>query len=222
MQFGINPIIFGNLLNIFDAESLIRYGGLLLVCLIVFGSTGLFFCFFIPSGGVLFTAGVFVATGDLHENIFTVCSLLVLSSFLGNMAGYWFGLKLGPLLYKRKDSKFFHKKHLKTAESFYKKYGGLALTMGLYLPIIRTFASIVAGMVRLNFLRFLLLTFTGSLIFVLSFILSGYFIGSMPFLKPWLKYIIIIFILIVTVPLSFRMVKELRRMRKENENKRQQ
>jgi len=219
MQFGINPIIFGNLLNIFDAESLIRYGGLLLVCLIVYGSTGLFFCFFIPSGGVLFTAGVFVATGDLHENIFTVCTLLVLASFLGNMTGYWFGLKLGPLLYKRKDSKFFHKKHLITAESFYKKYGGLALTMGLYLPIIRTFASIVAGMVRLNFLRFLLLTFTGSLIFVLSFILSGYFIGSMPFLKPWLKYIIIIFILIVTIPLSFRMVKELRRMRRENENK---
>jgi membrane-associated protein len=219
MQFGINPIIFGNLLDIFDAESLIRYGGLLLVCLIVYGSTGLFFCFFIPSGGVLFTAGVFVATGDLHENIFTVCTLLVLASFLGNMTGYWFGLKLGPLLYKRKDSKFFHKKHLITAESFYKKYGGLALTMGLYLPIIRTFASIVAGMVRLNFLRFLLLTFTGSLIFVLSFILSGYFIGSMPFLKPWLKYIIIIFILIVTIPLSFRMVKELRRMRRENENK---
>ncbi len=219
MQYSISPIILEILLNIFDAESLIRYGGLLLVCLIVYGSTGLFFCFFIPSGGVLFTAGVFVASGGLHENIFTVCSLLVLASFFGNMTGYWFGLKLGPLLYKRKDSKFFHKKHLKTAESFYKKYGGLALTMGLYLPIIRTFASIVAGMVRLNFLRFLLLTFMGSLIFVLSFVLAGYFIGSMPFLKPWLKYIIIIFILIVTIPLSFRMVKELRRMRKENENK---
>ncbi len=219
MQFSIGPIILETLLNIFDAESLIRYGGLLLVCLIVYGSTGLFFCFFIPSGGVLFTAGVFVATGDLHENIFIVCSLLILASFFGNMTGYWFGLKLGPLLYKRKDSKFFHKKHLKTAESFYKKYGGLALTMGLYLPIIRTFASIVAGMVRLNFLRFLLLTFTGSVIFVLSFVLAGYFIGSMPFLKPWLKYIIIIFILIVTIPLSFRMVKELRKMRKENENK---
>ncbi|HKB44579.1 MAG TPA: hypothetical protein VKC90_09315, partial [Chitinophagaceae bacterium] len=124
MQFSINPIILETFLNIFDAESLIKYGGLLLVCLIVYGSTGLFFCFFIPSGGVLFTAGVFVASGGLHENIFTVCSLLVLASFLGNMTGYWFGLKLGPLLYKRKDSKFFHKKHLKTAESFYKKYGG--------------------------------------------------------------------------------------------------
>jgi membrane-associated protein len=219
LPMGIAPIIFKILLYIFDAESLIRYGGLLLACLVVYGSTGLFFCFFIPSGGVLFTAGMLVATGGLHHNIFNVCSLLVLSSFLGNITGYWFGLKVGPMLYKRKDSKFFHKKHLKTAESFYKKYGGLALTMGLYLPIIRTFASIVAGMVRLNFLRFLLLTFTGSLIFVLSFILTGYFIGSMPFLKPWVKYIIIIFVLVITIPLSFRMVKELKRMRKENESK---
>ena len=216
---SIAPIIFKILLNIFDAESLIRYGGLLLACLVVYGSTGLFFCFFIPSGGVLFTAGMLVATGGLHHNIFTVCSLLVFASFLGNMTGYWFGLKVGHMLYKKKDSKFFHKQHLKTAESFYKKYGALALTMGLYLPIIRTFASIVAGMVRLNFLRFLLLTFAGSVIFVLSFILAGYFIGSMPFLKPWLKHIIIIFILVITIPLSFRMVKEFRRMQKENKSK---
>jgi membrane-associated protein len=135
------------------------------------------------------------------------------------MTGYCFGLTVGPRLYRREDSKFFRKQHLKTAESFYKKYGGLALTMGLYLPIIRTFASVVAGMVKLNFLRFLLLTFAGSVLFVLSFVLAGYFIGSMPFLKPWLKYIIIIFILIVTIPLSFRMVKELRRMKRENESK---
>jgi membrane-associated protein len=209
-------VIFENLLNIFDSESLIRYGGLLFACLVIYGSTGLFFCFFIPSGGVLFTTGMLVATGGLQHNIFTVCSLLVLASFLGNLTGYWFGLKVGPLLYKRKDSKFFHKQHLITAETFYKKYGGLALTVGLYLPIIRTFASIVAGMVRLNFPRFLLLTFAGSIMFVSSFVLIGYFIGSMPFLKPWLKYIIILFILVVTIPLSFRMVKELRKMRREN------
>src|SRR5260221_8436217 len=102
MQYSISPIILEILLNIFDAESLIRYGGLLLVCLIVYGSTGLFFCFFIPSGGVLFTAGVFVASGGLDENIFSVLSLLVLAFFFCNITGYLFGLKLGPLLYKKK------------------------------------------------------------------------------------------------------------------------
>ena len=211
--------ILQNLLIIFDPESLISHGGLLIVFLLVFASTGLFFCFFIPAGALLFTAGIYTATGDLQYDIFTVCALLIFASILGNLSGYWFGRKTGPLLYSRKDSRFFKKRHLKTAETFYNKYGWLALTVGLYLPIIRTFASIVAGMVRLNFRRFILLTITGSVTWILSFVLAGYFIGSRPFLKPWLNYIVIGFILVVTIPLIIWMIKELRKMRKENREK---
>ena len=211
--------ILQNLLIIFDPESLISHGGLLIVILLVYASTGLFFCFFIPAGALLFTAGIYTATGDLQYDIFTVCSLLILASVLGNLTGYWFGWKTGPLLYSRKDSRFFKKQHLKTAETFYNKYGWLALTVGLYLPIIRTFASIVAGMVRLNFRRFILLTITGSVVWILSFVLTGYFIGSRPFLKPWLNYIVIGFILVVTIPIIIWMIKELRKMRKENKEK---
>ncbi|HMK27990.1 MAG TPA: DedA family protein [Chitinophagaceae bacterium] len=208
-----------DILSIFDVESLIRNGGLLAAFLLVYGTTGLFFCFFIPVGAVLFTAGIFIATGALNYDLFTVCAFLVLASVLGNLTGYWFGWKAGPMLYKRKDSRFFKKRHLTTADSFYKKYGGLALTLGLYLPIIRTFASIVAGILRLNFRRFILLVFSGSVIWILSFVSAGYFIGSRPFLKPWLKYIVIFFVLAVTVPLIIWTGKELRRMRKENEKK---
>src|SRR6187397_1505567 len=92
------------LLKIFDPESLVSDGGLLIVLLLVYGSTGLFFCFFIPAGAILFTVGIFTATGELQYDIFTVCSLLILASVLGNLTGYWFGWKTGPLLYKRKDS----------------------------------------------------------------------------------------------------------------------
>ena len=211
--------ILQSLLIIFDPESLINYGGLLIVFLLVYASTGLFFCFFIPSGAILFTSGIYTATGGLHYDIFTVCSLLILASVLGNLTGYWFGWKTGPLLYSRKDSRFFKKQQLKTAETFYNKYGWLALTVGLYLPIIRTFASIVAGVVRLNFRRFILLTIAGSVVWILSFVLAGYFIGSRPFLKPWLNYIVIGFILVVTIPLTIWMIKELRKMRKENKEK---
>lgn len=207
---------FNDLLSIFDIESLIRYGGLLAVFLLVYGSTGLFFCFFIPTGAILFTTGLFTATGVLHYDIFTICSLLIIASVAGNLTGYWFGWKAGPLLYKRKDSRFFKKKHLTTAESFYNKYGWLALTVGLYLPVIRTFASIVAGMVGLNFRRFILLTAAGSTIWVLSFVLTGYFIGSSPYLKPWLNYIVIFFVGVVTIPLIIWIIRELRRLRKEN------
>jgi len=208
-----------SLLKIFDPESLISHGGLLIVFLLVYASTGLFFCFFIPAGAILFTAGIYTATGGLQNDVFTVCSLLILASILGNLTGYWFGWKTGPLLYSRKDSRFFKKQHLKTAETFYNKYGWLALTVGLYLPIIRTFASIVAGIVRLSFRRFILLTVSGSAAWILSFVLAGYFIGSRPFLKPWLNYIVTGFILIVTIPLIIWMIKEFKKMRKENKEK---
>ena len=206
-------------LFILDIESLIRYGGLLAVFLLVYGSTGLFFCFFIPTGAVLFTAGIFTATGVLQYDIFTICITLIIASIAGNLTGYWFGWKAGPLLYSRKDSRFFKKQHLKTAETFYNKFGWLALTVGLYLPIIRTFASVVAGMVRLDFRKLMLLTITGSIVWILSFVLAGYFIGSRPYLKPWLNYIVIGFILVVTIPLIIWMIKELRQMRKENKEK---
>jgi len=203
--------IFNFFLSIFDIESLIRYGGLLLVFLSVYGQTGLFFCFFLPSGGLMFTAGVFVAAGSLHYNLFTICSLLTLASMLGNTTGYWFGRKTGPLLYKRKESKFFRREHLNAAENFYKKYGGLALAAGLFFPIVRTFSPIVAGMIKMNFKRFILFTFIGSALWVTSFVSAGFLIASMPFLKPYLKYIIIAIIIMVTIPTVIRIIKEFKK-----------
>jgi Uncharacterized membrane-associated protein len=149
----------------------------------------------------------------LHYDLLTVCLVLTLASILGNVTGYGFGWKTGPLLYSRKDSRFFKQQHLKTAEAFYHKHGWLALTMGLYLPIIRTFAPIVAGLVRLEFKRFLVLVSLGSAIWISSFVSAGYFIGSRPFLKPWLKYIIIGFLLLVTIPLILWTRRELKRLR---------
>jgi membrane-associated protein len=209
--------IFICLLSVFDIEALIRNGGMIIVWLVVYASTGLFFCFFLPVGAVLFVAGVLAATGDLNYDIFTTCGLLIPASVLGNLTGYWFGWKAGPLLYRRKDSKLFKQRHLKTAELFYEKYGWLTLTLGLYIPIIRTFAPVVAGIIRLKFRRFIFLTVSGSIIWVLSFVLAGYFIGSRPFLKPWLKYIVIFFVLFVTIPLIARTIKEFRKRRKESD-----
>ncbi len=205
--------LLNNLLSIFDVESLLRFGGLLILFLLLYGSTGLFFCFFIPAGAFLFTAGVYIATGGLSYNIYAVCGLLVMASVLGNATGYWFGWKAGPLLYKRKDSKFFKKQHLVTARSFYEKYGWMALTLGLFLPVIRSFAPVVAGIIKLDFRRFLLLVLSGSVLWILSFVFAGYAIGRLPLLKPWLNYIVGGFIIIVTVPLAIWVVKELKRMK---------
>lgn len=203
------------LLSIFNAETLIQYGGLLLIFMIVFGTTGLFFCFFIPTGAFLFTAGIYTATGTLPYNIVVVCSVLILASVFGNITGYWFGKKTGPILYKREDSRFFKKQHLTTAKSFYEKYGWLALTLGLYLPVIRTFSPIVSGIIKLDFRRFVLLTILGSVLWILCFTLAGYAIGKIPALKPWLSYFVIGFLVLVTIPLIIWVSKEFKRLKKE-------
>jgi membrane-associated protein len=206
-------------LSIFDVEALIRYGGLLIICLVVYANTGIFFCFFLPSGAVLFGAGVFVATGGLHYDIFTVCSLLTGVSVLGNLTGYWFGRKAGPALYRRKDSRFFRRQYLIKTEEFYNKHGVLALVAGFFLPVIRTFSPVLAGVTGMNFRRFILSIISGSVLWILSFVLAGYFMGSRPWLKPWLKYIVIAVILFITLPLVIRTIKELRKPEKENGEK---
>jgi len=193
----------------FNAESVIRYGGLLILFLAVFCQTGLFFCFFIPSGGFLFTAGVFVATGDLPENLFIVCSLLSIASVLGNMTGYWLGRKTGPMMYKRKDSRYFKRQYLDKAETFYRKYGNLALAGGLFFPIIRTFSPIVAGIIKLGFRRFVLFVFIGSVLWISTFVVAGYLVGIIPALKQYLKYIVIGIILTVTIPVVTTIIRNL-------------
>src|SRR5258706_13470645 len=111
-MLGLSIIhILNKLLSIFDVESLVSNGGLLAAFLLVYGTTGLFFCFFIPVGAVLFTAGIFFSTGVLDFDLFTFCAFLVLASVLGNLNGFLFCLEAGPLLFKRKDSKFFEKQH---------------------------------------------------------------------------------------------------------------
>ena len=203
--------ILQSLLIIFDPESLISHGGLLIVFLLVYASTGLFFCFFIPTGAILFTTGIFIATGSLHYDIFTVCGLLILASVLGNLTGYWFGWKTGPLLYSRKDSRLFKKRHLKTAETFYNKYGWLALTVGLYLPIIRTFAPIVAGIVKMNWAHFIFYNITGSIAWVSSMMLGGYFLNSWVqrkfgfSLQDYIEPITIVIILVTTLPVLYKL-----------------
>ena len=155
----------------------------------------------------MFTAGVFIASGKLHQNIIAVCILMIAAAIAGNLTGYGLGWKAGPLLYKRKESKFFRRQHLEAAENFYKKYGKLALSAGLFFPIIRTFAPIIAGMIKMNFRRFILFTTIGCIGWIFSFTLAGYLIGSVPALQPYLKYIVLFIIVAVTTPIVIRIVK---------------
>ena len=181
-----------------------------IVCLVVFCNTGLFFCFFLPGGAVLFSTGVLLATGKLPYDTLTVLLVIFISSVAGSVCGYLLGRYIGPLLYARKESFFFKRKHLNAAELFYQRYGGWALTAGYFLPIIRSFSPSVAGVSGIKRNKLITGITAGSLGWVLSFMGIGYFIGSRPWLRPWLTYIVAGFICLVTIPLLIKIIRSFR------------
>jgi membrane-associated protein len=204
------------LLTFFDAETMIRSGGLLIICLAVFVQTGLFFTFFIPSGTFLFAGGMLVATGTLDHDLLTICFSTVFTSVAGCSAGYWFGWKSGPLLYKKQDTKFFKQKFLKAAEIFYNKHGKLALSLGMAFPITRTFAPIIAGIVRMNFGRFVSYVFIGSAIWMPMVIVAGYLTGTIPGTGKYINYIMAAILLLVVIPIAVRIAREFNREGNKN------
>ncbi len=159
-----------------DIKGLIQWGGMILVCVIVFVETGLFLGFFLPGDSLLVTAGIFAAAGHLRLG-----SLLFLVSFCaiaGDQLGYWIGRRAGQALYKRDDSFLFKKRHLERAHEFYSRYGGKTVVLARFVPIIRTFASPVAGAARMQYRRFLSYDIFGGFLWVWSMVLIGYFLGS--------------------------------------------
>ncbi|WP_225975188.1 DedA family protein [Anseongella ginsenosidimutans] len=137
---------------------------LAVLLLIIFAETGLFFGFFLPGDSLLFVSGMLCAEGSLVEGNVTLLILLIsIAAILGDFVGYWFGRKTGPVIFKRDDTFFFRKKYVLQAKDFYDRYGGFAIVAGRFLPIIRTFAPIVAGVVGLDFKRFVFLIFSEQL-----------------------------------------------------------
>jgi len=200
---------WNSLHHLIDPEKLLREGGFYLVMFVIYAETGLFFGFFLPGDYLLFLAGMFVATGKLDVNIFLLLAGLFFAAISGNFTGYWFGKKTGPMLYHRKDSFFFKKRYLKAAEDYYNKQGAFALIMGRFVPIVRTFAPIFAGVVGLDFKKFALYNIAGGILWITSLTLLGYFLGKRfeKEINDYLLYIIIGFILITTIPLLITFVK---------------
>ena len=196
--------------HLIDPEKLLREGGFYVVVFVIFAETGLFFGFFLPGDYLLFLAGMFVATGKLDVNIYVLIAGLMVAAISGNFTGYWFGRKTGPVLYQRKDSFFFKKRFLKAAEAYYNKQGAFALIMGRFVPIVRTFAPIIAGVVKLDFRKFALYNVLGAILWIASLTLLGYFLGKKfeREINQYLLYIILGFIVITTLPVIIEFLRK--------------
>lgn len=205
--------------TILNPQSIIHYGGLALLLFIIFAETGLFFGFFLPGDSLLFVAGLMCGTPIFDVNIYTLIISLIIAGILGNFVGYYFGKKTGPVLFRRDDSFFFKKKHVNAAKEFYNRYGGTAIVLGRFLPIIRTFVPIMAGVVNLDFRKFVIYNIVGCVAWILSMVLSGFFLGkAFPTLQDNLEYIVITIILISMIPVVYTYIKEHRRSKSEENN----
>lgn len=195
--------------NLTNPEWIIQYGGLYIVALIVFIESGLFFGFFLPGDPLLFIAGMIIANvlapfSFPFINLFFWIVFIAVAGILGNYLGYWFGKKSGHLLF-RKDNWLFKRKYLDQAKGFYEKRGGGAIVLARFLPVIRTFAPIVAGMVKMNKAKFSFYNIAGSLLWSGSILSAGFLLGENGWVKENLEKIIIGIVLFSTGPVIIKL-----------------
>ena len=203
-----------------NPEFYIQHGGLWLFLFIVFAETGLFAGFFLPGDSLLFVAGIysnelaaelFNLNNDLL-NLLLLALLVIFSGVLGNMVGYWFGAASGPYLFRKEDTFFFKKKHLLTAKDFYDKHGGGAIVFARFLPIIRTFAPIIAGIVRMEKHKFTFYNIVGCIAWAIIMLFAGhylykFFLNQFGFdLKERLELIVLGIILVTTAPVIIKLI----------------
>jgi membrane-associated protein len=193
--------------RIYDVEFLVRAGGLLALTAIVFTETGLLVGFFLPGDSLLVTAGIFAARGDL--DLLTLNMTLSLAAISGDSVGYAIGARTGPRIFTRENSLFFHRKHLISAKDFYERHGGFTIFIARFLPIIRTFAPVVAGVGEMEYRKFLAYNVFGGIFWVMSMTLAGYFLGKViPNIDERIHVIIAIVIAVSLLPAVIKVVAE--------------
>jgi membrane-associated protein len=187
-----------------DPNSIIEYGGVWLLLLVIFSETGLLVGFFLPGDNLILLAGILCKARPelMHLSFFPLVSIMVTAAVLGNMVGYWFGKKAGEKLYSRPDSFFFRKKHLEATREYYNKYGGnMTLVLARFLPIVRTFAPVIAGAIGIDFIKFMFFNVIGAVAWICSLSGIGYFLVQVfPAITDYMGYIFITLIILTALP----------------------
>ncbi|MFC1710042.1 DedA family protein [Patescibacteria group bacterium] len=190
----------------FDLTQLIITVGVLGLFAIIFAETGLFFGFFLPGDSLLVTAGLLASQG--YFNVWLLIPLLCTAAILGDSVGYWFGRKVGPKIFKRKNSLIFRKEYLDRAHVFYEKHGGKTIVLARFVPIIRTFAPIVAGAAQMEYSIFISFNVFGGILWITSMTLLGYFLGNViPDVDKYLIPIIALIVFLSLVPAMYEYYK---------------
>jgi membrane-associated protein len=185
--------------QVYDVEGIIRWGGMTLLIAIVFAETGLLIGFFLPGDSLLVTAGVFAAAG--HLDIWTLLIAVSIAAVVGDQVGYFIGLRTGPRIFTREDSLLFKRAHLIRAHEFYEKHGGKTIILARFVPIIRTFAPVVAGVAEMNYRNFVTYNVVGGILWVWSTSLLGYSLGRVvPDIDRNIHVVIVVVVFLSLLP----------------------
>ena len=188
-----------------DPNSIIEYGGLWLLLFVIFAETGLLVGFFLPGDNLILLAGILCkAEPELMKvGYFEMVVLMIAAAVIGNTTGYWFGRKAGERLYSKEDSFFFRKKHIEVTTRYYNRYGGnVTLIIARFLPVVRTFAPIIAGVIRIDFLKFMFFNVIGAVLWIVSLSAIGYYlVQAFPGIRDYMGYIFIALIVLTAIPL---------------------
>ena len=199
--------------RIYDVEALVRVGGLMALIAIVFVETGLFVGFFLPGDSLLVTAGLFAARGDL--GLWSIFLFVSLAAIVGDTVGYTIGARTGPKIFTREDSLLFHKKHLITTKEFYDRYGGVTIIIARFMPIVRTFAPLVAGVGGMEYRRFVFYNVAGGIGWVVSMTSLGYFLGkAVPGIDRHIHVVIAVVIFLSLLPAIIKLARDRWRLRR--------
>ncbi|HEY2388163.1 MAG TPA: VTT domain-containing protein [Candidatus Binatia bacterium] len=190
-----------------DLEGIVRMGGLFMLSAIIFAETGLLIGFFLPGDSLLVTAGLLASPGQGLMNIQTMAAVLPLAAIVGNSVGYYAGYVTGPRLFTREDSLLFNKKHLYRAHAFYERHGGKTLVLARFMPIIRTFVPVVAGMAKMSFRDFTVFNIIGGVLWIFSMIFLGYFIGDIPWVRQNVEKVILLVIFLSILPAIIEFIR---------------
>jgi membrane-associated protein len=213
-MFGIEWLEPETLISSFGIYALIG------VCAIIFIETGLLVGFFLPGDSLLFATGLMISTGAVGwpagdqvvpVPIWIACAAITTSAWLGDQTGYWIGRKAGPSIFNKTESKFFSQKNVSATNAFFEKYGAKAIILAHFVPVMRTFVPVAAGIGQMNYRKFLKFNIIGVVVWGTGITSLGYFLGQIPFVARNIEYVTLAFLVLTTVPI----VVEILRTRKQ-------
>jgi membrane-associated protein len=194
-----------------DPRQLVEWGGYIGLTLIIFMETGLLIGFFLPGDSLLVTAGLLAATGVVNLDLLILNLLLIPAAIIGDAVGYWIGRRAGRALFQREDSRFFKRKHLLHTQAFYERHGGKTIVMARFIPIVRTFAPVVAGVAEMPYRRFAAFNIFGGIGWIVSMTCLGYFLGTViPGIDQHIELLALVIIAISLIPIGIEWLRHRR------------